>query len=186
MTKKRKDSGPAFTILVGAVAAIIFAFVFASIPHNSAPKPAATPVSFKDVQLAGSLYTLDLQAIQLAEVATKNSGNPTLNRVGGSWNKYFVGDKALLAKWLEKNHAEVTDDGQGMSHSLSLPKPLISQLIGSNDAHIAETMLGLRSLFNSANPANGVIDPTLKTIIASTTALFEGDYASLSVVSSGH
>ena len=188
MSKKKRDSGAAFTILVGSIAAIAFGLVFTAIPRTQAPaaKPTSSPAAFSDVQVAGSLYTLDLQAITIAAVATKHSGNPTLNQVGVAWNQHFTAEKAVIARWLKKNHIAFTKDGHGMPHNFSLPKAVVAGLVGATDSKIAQTMLGLKSYFAAGNASKDVKDSTLLASISDTKAKFEADLENLSVVASGH
>jgi hypothetical protein len=182
MAKKRKDSSAAFTILVGAIAAIIFAFVIVSAPRASNPKPSPTMVAFQDVQAAGSIYNFDLQAIELGNIALHNSGNPTLNKLGTTWLEHFKADKTEIARWLKKQNQSVNADGRGMPHNFSLDPQILKQLTGAPDSRIAQTMLGLTSALLSSNANSQVKDPTVAASIEAAKSLLESSKQELSSV----
>ena len=90
----------AIVALAVAGVAAIFAVGEANKPQGQ--KPAA--VSAQDLQFGQAVYTRNLQAINMATVASQPGHAPTLISLAKSWNSTLSAKNVQIKSWLKRNH----------------------------------------------------------------------------------
>ena len=144
------------------------AFTWQSIGSLNSVRPQANPVVFaQQVDLVQSLYSRNLQAIELSEAIDKQSTSSSLIASAKNWKSTLQTENSNIKRWLQENRAPFIEENAFPRDFNIANGQLQSALQSFDDIEFAECIKSLAAGQFDATKLETYGDSNLGSIVAS-------------------